>query len=307
MTTFDTTSAKVALTEERERIVHQMIELGVTETGELTGDVDYGDGFADAAAATHERTEVLVVVESLKSQLSDIDAALAGSRRATTASAPSAARTSRRTVSSSVPRRSTASTASRAAEALPGSWGAPRPTLRLVASCCPAHRRERRSPSLRSTMADGGGVLRAIRRRSAPRFRRRPVRARPRRAAPKWCWRRSCTTSASATPAGSRGPGGWPRSWPASDCRPPVGWGLPRHAELGAEELRELGAPESSSTTRDTITGPVRESIDPADWDAVQRGRHGRRTARPTGSLRPTCRTTSGPRCSRVHSTFSCS
>ena len=76
MTTFDTTSAKLALTEERERILHQMTELGVTETGELTGDVDYGDGFADAAAATHERTEVLQVVESLKSQLSDIDAAL---------------------------------------------------------------------------------------------------------------------------------------------------------------------------------------------------------------------------------------
>ncbi|MEX0757334.1 MAG: TraR/DksA C4-type zinc finger protein [Acidimicrobiia bacterium] len=75
MTTFDTTSAKVALTEERERIIHQMIELGVTDTGELTGDVDYGDGFADAGAATAERTEVLVVVESLKSQLSDIDAA----------------------------------------------------------------------------------------------------------------------------------------------------------------------------------------------------------------------------------------
>ena len=77
MTTFDTTSAKVALTQEREKIVHQMIELGVTETGELTGDVDYGDGFADAAAATAERTEVLVVVESLKRQLSEIDAALA--------------------------------------------------------------------------------------------------------------------------------------------------------------------------------------------------------------------------------------
>lgn len=76
MTTFDTASAKVALKEERERIVHQMIELGVTETGELTGDVDYGDGFADAAAATAERTEVLVVVESLKSQLSAIDMAL---------------------------------------------------------------------------------------------------------------------------------------------------------------------------------------------------------------------------------------
>lgn len=77
MTTFDSKTAKVALTEERERIVHQMIELGVTETGELTGDVDYGDGFADAAAATAERTEVLVVVESLKAQLVAIDAALA--------------------------------------------------------------------------------------------------------------------------------------------------------------------------------------------------------------------------------------
>lgn len=77
MTTFDTASAKVALTDERERIVHQMIELGVTESGELTGDVDYGDGFADAAAATAERTEVLVLVESLKSQLEAIDAALA--------------------------------------------------------------------------------------------------------------------------------------------------------------------------------------------------------------------------------------
>ncbi|HVR31689.1 MAG TPA: TraR/DksA C4-type zinc finger protein [Acidimicrobiia bacterium] len=83
MTTIDTTSAKLALTEERERIVHQMIELGVTETGELTGDVDYGDGFADAAAATAERTEVLVVVESLKSQLSDIDAALVGIAKGT--------------------------------------------------------------------------------------------------------------------------------------------------------------------------------------------------------------------------------
>ena len=76
MTTFDTNSAKVALTGEREKILHQMTELGVTESGDLTGDVDYGDGFADAAAATAERTEVLVLVESLKSQLNSIDAAL---------------------------------------------------------------------------------------------------------------------------------------------------------------------------------------------------------------------------------------
>jgi DnaK suppressor protein len=76
MTTFDTSSAKVALIQDRERIAHQMSELGVTDTGELTGNVDYGDGFADAAAATAERTEVLVVADSLRSQLEEIDAAL---------------------------------------------------------------------------------------------------------------------------------------------------------------------------------------------------------------------------------------
>lgn len=76
MTTFDSTTAKVALTEEREKIVHQMTELGVTESGDLRADVDYGDGFADAAAATAERTETLVLVESLKAQLASIDKAL---------------------------------------------------------------------------------------------------------------------------------------------------------------------------------------------------------------------------------------
>lgn len=76
MTTFDTDAATVALTEERAKIVHQMDELGVTESGDLKADVDYGDGFADAAAATAERTEVLVLVESLKSQLQSIDAAM---------------------------------------------------------------------------------------------------------------------------------------------------------------------------------------------------------------------------------------
>ncbi len=39
--------------------------------------MDYGDGFADAAAATAERSEVLGIVENLVSLLSDVDAALA--------------------------------------------------------------------------------------------------------------------------------------------------------------------------------------------------------------------------------------
>lgn len=76
METVDTQKALAALTEERAGIVHQMEELGATESGDLTGDVNYGDGFSDAAAATAERTEVLGLVESLKTQVDGIDAAL---------------------------------------------------------------------------------------------------------------------------------------------------------------------------------------------------------------------------------------
>ena len=64
------------LKKERETVVHQMQELGATETGDLTGDVNYGDGFSDAGAATAERTEVMGVVDALKAQLDGIDAAL---------------------------------------------------------------------------------------------------------------------------------------------------------------------------------------------------------------------------------------
>jgi DnaK suppressor protein len=53
-----------------------MRELGATERGDLRSDVDFGDGFADAAAATAERTEVLGLADSLSSMLHDIDAAL---------------------------------------------------------------------------------------------------------------------------------------------------------------------------------------------------------------------------------------
>lgn len=75
--TIDIDAARTALSEEREKLVHQLLELGATESGELTGDVDYGDGFADAAAATAERTEVLGLVETLKKTLTDVDSALA--------------------------------------------------------------------------------------------------------------------------------------------------------------------------------------------------------------------------------------
>ena len=73
----DIASAEKALRKEREQLVHQLGELGAGESGDLDSDIDFGGSFADAAAVTAERTEVLGVVESLKSQLDDIDRALA--------------------------------------------------------------------------------------------------------------------------------------------------------------------------------------------------------------------------------------
>jgi RNA polymerase-binding transcription factor DksA len=76
MTTFDIASAEKALREERAHLVHQLSELGAAETGELDSDIDFGGSFADAAAITAERTEVLGLVESLKNQLDGVDLAL---------------------------------------------------------------------------------------------------------------------------------------------------------------------------------------------------------------------------------------
>lgn len=70
-------SARARLLEARDRLVRQLAELGSEETGELRSDMVFGDGFADAGAATAERTEVLGLVDTLKGQLDDVDAALA--------------------------------------------------------------------------------------------------------------------------------------------------------------------------------------------------------------------------------------
>ena len=72
----DVKAAEAVLREEREKLVHQLSELGATPNGELTGDVEFGDGFADAAAATAERSEVMGIVDNLAVMLSDVDAAL---------------------------------------------------------------------------------------------------------------------------------------------------------------------------------------------------------------------------------------
>ena len=77
MTAINLDSVRSGLTEARTRLVHQLGELGSEETGELRSDVVFGDGFADAAAATAERTEVLGLVDNLKKQLDEVDGALA--------------------------------------------------------------------------------------------------------------------------------------------------------------------------------------------------------------------------------------
>ena len=73
----DTSKAEETLRKEREQLVRQLAELGAAESGDLNTDIDFGGSFADAAAVTAERTEVLGLVDSLKSQVDDIDRALA--------------------------------------------------------------------------------------------------------------------------------------------------------------------------------------------------------------------------------------
>jgi DnaK suppressor protein len=73
----DTANAEKELRKERARLVHQLDDLGAAESGDLRSDLDFGGSFADAAAVTAERTEVLGLVDSLKKQLDEVDAALA--------------------------------------------------------------------------------------------------------------------------------------------------------------------------------------------------------------------------------------
>ena len=74
--TIDLKQARKALEAEKSKLIHQLDELGATEDGNLRPDFDFGEGFADAAAITSERTEVLGLVETLKHQLDDVNAAL---------------------------------------------------------------------------------------------------------------------------------------------------------------------------------------------------------------------------------------
>lgn len=74
--TVDLNAARELLNSERAKLVQQLADLGADENGDLRKDIDFGDGFADAAAITAERTEVIGLVESIKGQLDGVDEAL---------------------------------------------------------------------------------------------------------------------------------------------------------------------------------------------------------------------------------------
>jgi len=74
--TINIDNARKVLLEEQAKLIYQLHELGSDENGDLSSDLDFGEGFADAAAVTSERTEVLGIVETLKRQLDDVKEAV---------------------------------------------------------------------------------------------------------------------------------------------------------------------------------------------------------------------------------------
>ncbi|MDH3606608.1 MAG: TraR/DksA family transcriptional regulator [Acidimicrobiia bacterium] len=74
--TINIDNARKVLLEEQAKLIKQLHELGSDENGDLRSDLDFGEGFADAAAVTSERTEVLGIVETLKHQLDDVKEAV---------------------------------------------------------------------------------------------------------------------------------------------------------------------------------------------------------------------------------------
>src|SRR5680860_381326 len=78
MSTVEFDAIRSNLEGQRERLIGQLDELGATPSGDLRSDLDYGDGFADAAAVTSERTERLGLVDTLKRQLDEVDKAITG-------------------------------------------------------------------------------------------------------------------------------------------------------------------------------------------------------------------------------------
>ena len=68
-------SIRAALEAERDRLTHQLVDLGAPpESSSFELSVD--EGFADSGQATAERSEVLMLVEELKSMYVEVVAAL---------------------------------------------------------------------------------------------------------------------------------------------------------------------------------------------------------------------------------------
>lgn len=76
MTALDIDAIREDLEAQRTRLVAQLGELGATPSGDLQADLNAGEGFADAAATTAERTERIGLVDTLKVQLDDVETAL---------------------------------------------------------------------------------------------------------------------------------------------------------------------------------------------------------------------------------------
>jgi len=77
MTDVNLDEARRRLEEDRAALVKQLKELGANERGDLTGEIEYSEAFADAGAATGELNETLAIISNLKTELGDVDSALA--------------------------------------------------------------------------------------------------------------------------------------------------------------------------------------------------------------------------------------
>ncbi|MGH8912132.1 MAG: TraR/DksA family transcriptional regulator [Acidimicrobiia bacterium] len=76
MSSLDIDAVRKNLEDQHARLVEQLDELGATPSGDLHSNLNEGEGFADAASTTAERTERLGVVDTLIGQLEEVDRAL---------------------------------------------------------------------------------------------------------------------------------------------------------------------------------------------------------------------------------------
>jgi DnaK suppressor protein len=65
------------LDEQRESLRRQLIDMGADPDAETVEGLEFDFGFADSAQSTAERNKVLAVIERLRENLRDIEAALA--------------------------------------------------------------------------------------------------------------------------------------------------------------------------------------------------------------------------------------